>query len=236
MIEFISASNSLHSEKELSSLFCEVLNERHYVPFVCYTKEGVMPALSELSGEKLAQVQKFLSMYHSQRFHETDAIMKLYPRAKRPFDWEEVEQLPLSAPQKAAMQLRRAAGWVKGICIPTKNFSPELVGMTVVSKDPAPVNKTQIGEINAIVNHYLLRRAALRGEDKLTLPEVELSPREKEILIACSLGKTNILIGKALGITERTVEFHLASVFKKLKVNNRTMAVVKAVNNNLIHI
>ena len=61
-----------------------------------------------------------------------------------------------------------------------------------------------------------------------------LTEREKAVLSACANGKNNRQIGKQLGIVERTVEFHLASVFKKLKAKNRTHAVALAIRNWLI--
>ena len=48
----------------------------------------------------------------------------------------------------------------------------------------------------------------------------ELSPREKEIIQRVSIGMSNKTIAEDLGLSERTVESHRASAYKKLKVNN----------------
>jgi DNA-binding CsgD family transcriptional regulator len=53
-----------------------------------------------------------------------------------------------------------------------------------------------------------------------------LSRREREILEIISLGRTNRDVGMALGITVHAVKFHLASIYRKLGVANRTEAVV----------
>ena len=52
-----------------------------------------------------------------------------------------------------------------------------------------------------------------------------LTPREAEVLARTSRGETNAQVARALGITVHAVKFHLASVFRKLEVHNRTEAV-----------
>ncbi len=62
-------------------------------------------------------------------------------------------------------------------------------------------------------------------------PAVEYEPltdRELEVLQAASRGLTNKAIGVLLNISDRTVQGHLRRIFEKLNVANRTEAVVKA--------
>jgi two-component system, NarL family, nitrate/nitrite response regulator NarL len=69
---------------------------------------------------------------------------------------------------------------------------------------------------------YCRHMSLLRHEHGTPLDT--LSPRENEVLRRTSLGETNAEIAVALGITIHAVKFHLASVFRKLGVPNRTMA------------
>lgn len=62
-----------------------------------------------------------------------------------------------------------------------------------------------------------------------------MTDREKEILRQVRQGSTSRDIAQQLGISERTVKFHLANVFRKLKVKNRTEAVALAVENGWLH-
>lgn len=60
-------------------------------------------------------------------------------------------------------------------------------------------------------------------------PENPLTERQGEILRWIHQGKTNWEIAQILGFTEKAVKYHLAQIFQKLQVTNRTQAVVKAV-------
>ena len=51
-----------------------------------------------------------------------------------------------------------------------------------------------------------------------------LSPRELEVLGMVSGGLTNVEIARRLEVTVHAIKFHLASVYRKLGVSNRTEA------------
>jgi DNA-binding NarL/FixJ family response regulator len=51
-----------------------------------------------------------------------------------------------------------------------------------------------------------------------------LTRREQEVLELVSVGAANKLIALSLGMSEHTVKFHLAGIFRKLGVTNRTEA------------
>jgi DNA-binding CsgD family transcriptional regulator len=59
-----------------------------------------------------------------------------------------------------------------------------------------------------------------------------LSPRELEVLAEASRGQTNAQVAARLGVTVHAVKFHLASIFRKLGVANRTEAVVVYLRGN----
>ena len=61
-----------------------------------------------------------------------------------------------------------------------------------------------------------------------------LTPREMDVLGCIAKGLSNQDIGKALGLSEKTVKNHLTSVFHKLKVNDRTQALVYVLKNKIV--
>ncbi|HEX7149996.1 MAG TPA: response regulator transcription factor [Thermoanaerobaculia bacterium] len=81
-------------------------------------------------------------------------------------------------------------------------------------------------------------RSAARGETWLD-PRVatrvvalshapRLSAREREVLALITRGQSNKEIAHALGITERTVKFHVTAILNKLGAENRAQAVALA--------
>jgi DNA-binding NarL/FixJ family response regulator len=89
--------------------------------------------------------------------------------------------------------------------------------------------------IDPAVTHKLLRQLAGRRQGGAAPPPVEsLTGRELEVLALAGKGYTNKAIGAQLGISDRTVQGHLARVYTKLEAASRTEAVMRAVSLNLI--
>jgi len=61
-----------------------------------------------------------------------------------------------------------------------------------------------------------------------------LTERELDVIRLAARGQTNRQIGIALGISHRTVQGHLASIYGKLDVNSRTEAVTEALRRGWI--
>jgi len=63
-----------------------------------------------------------------------------------------------------------------------------------------------------------------------------LTEREVEVLRLAAKGMTNKAIGQTLGISDRTVQGHLANIYGKLNVGSRTEAVTEALKQGWITI
>ena len=63
---------------------------------------------------------------------------------------------------------------------------------------------------------------------------IALTDRECEVLSGVARGETNKKIALDLGIAERTVKAHLASIFNKLGVDSRSAAVAIAIQKGLL--
>jgi DNA-binding CsgD family transcriptional regulator len=53
---------------------------------------------------------------------------------------------------------------------------------------------------------------------------LDLTPRERQVMQHTALGRTNSEVAAELEVTIHAVKFHLASIFRKLGVTNRTEA------------
>lgn len=67
-----------------------------------------------------------------------------------------------------------------------------------------------------------------------TLPEVELTRRETEVLVQIADGKCNKEIAHDLAITVPTVKNHVHRILQKLEVRNRRQAIRRAIEHGLM--
>jgi DNA-binding NarL/FixJ family response regulator len=67
-------------------------------------------------------------------------------------------------------------------------------------------------------------------------PNSDLSPREREVLALMVRGKSNKGIADALKITEATVKCHVSVILQRLNVDDRTQAVLTALQRGLAHL
>ncbi len=65
-------------------------------------------------------------------------------------------------------------------------------------------------------------------------PGAELTERELDVLRLLARGSANKQIGVSLHISESTVKTHVANIFQKLDVSDRTEAVAIALTRRLI--
>lgn len=68
------------------------------------------------------------------------------------------------------------------------------------------------------------------------LPHSTLSPRELEVLQLIAKGLSNREIGKALGIAEATVKWHVNLILSRMGVADRTEAIVAALQRGIMHL
>ena len=86
------------------------------------------------------------------------------------------------------------------------------------------------------IEPILIPKLRERIEDKKNPEKKEdrLSKREFEILKLVALGMYNKEIADRLSISEKTVKNHMSSIFRKIKVSDRTQAAVYAIRHNYV--
>ena len=146
-------------------------------------------------------------------------------------------------------------GWdtLKAIRNNKKTQYIPVIMITAISEDQKVVSGLKIGADDYIVKPFILPNLLARVEAVLrrskwqqeAQPKAEktlnkdinidaLTPKEKEVLALVAKGASNQEIADKLFVRDVTVKTHLNSIFKKLKVTNRTQAVLLAMQMNLI--
>lgn len=68
------------------------------------------------------------------------------------------------------------------------------------------------------------------------IPSLELTPREREVLVCITRGRNNREIADELNIAEKTVRVHVSAVLGKMGARDRTQATIYAIQRGLVHI
>lgn len=84
-----------------------------------------------------------------------------------------------------------------------------------------------------VLYEILLTRMG-RRDTTITPPSAELAEREKEVLTWSARGKTSLEIALILGLSKRTVDFHVDNARNKLGVATRIEAAIRATSLGLI--
>lgn len=110
--------------------------------------------------------------------------------------------------------------------------------MLTLSRDKGAITPEELYEKAGLalwLCHAMHTVLAHKYADKPSLhPANKLTPRETEILMWSGKGKTAADIAAILCLSERTVGFHVCSCLKKLGVNNKIAAVLRAAQDGII--
>ena len=95
---------------------------------------------------------------------------------------------------------------------------------------------TEINEGGAPMNASIARKVLeFFSEKKNSIKnEYELSPREKDVLACLVNGDSYKMIAVACFISMGTVQSHITNIYKKLQVNSKSEAVIKALREHLV--
>lgn len=141
-------------------------------------------------------------------------------------------------------------GWqtLKAIRSNTDTKNLPVIMLTAVNDDRKMVAGLKNGADDYIVKPFVLPNLLARMEavlrrstrfdnaDNVSVKDVPftLTAKEKEVLTLASKGYPNKEIAEKMFVREVTIKTHLNSIYKKLKVTNRTQAVLLAMQTNLI--
>jgi DNA-binding NarL/FixJ family response regulator len=93
-------------------------------------------------------------------------------------------------------------------------------------------SRTVVATLGRLAQHARSEALSLVDSSLITSgqaqPDHPFSPREFQVLSLAAQGLTNKEIAYRLGISERTVQFHVNSIFNKTATNSRTEAVALA--------
>lgn len=169
--------------------------------------------------------------YSDMELWDIDPVFLQADRASLPFFWDSPAfRSSLTGPQQQILAEANHFGIAHGYTVPIHSpYSPAAYRASCsVVPDSVAMDARNYSTVQLMCCY--LYDAAMRDvntkENEIIPPE--LSRRERQCLELAAQGKSDWVVGKILGISERTVHNHIESAKRRLGVATRVQAIVQA--------
>jgi len=184
-----------------------------------------------------AEIQSY---FEQDRLFNSDPVIIRSRTALEPFAWDLSIYRTDDPVQAELVAFRKRAGVSGGVCIPlAEAFQGRCV--LYLGGNGFSVCERTLLILQLLAEHLCVCFNRLNSLDKtLTVPggvfksDGELSRRERQVFGWIAFGKSSKDIALIMGISEHTVNDHIASAVSKLKASNRTEALLRALLTNQI--
>lgn len=237
--DFVGQANSAQDTQSLVKVLLEAAGNHGLDRMIfCLFSDHSQIGLEAGVGYLRNYPDDWMKYYFSKGFDKVDPVISYCYQKESAFSWEEMQtRLTLTSKQETCLNLGREAGLNNGICVPVWG-AQKFAGVGFASSEKRDSWDGNIDILNAMCNHFYLTFLRLHKHiktDNLSLDNVVLTPREREILLWMSKGKTTPVISEILNISAKTTDYHIQNIYRKLHVNERVLAVTKALGLGLIN-
>ncbi|KTB55530.1 LuxR family transcriptional regulator [Pseudomonas sp. MAFF 301514] len=227
--------HTLEGENEVTSVFEMTINKAFELGFqYCSFKMSSQHTKSQSNPiEHTNYPSEWTNVYAQAHYFDVDPVVKHCKEGVLPLVWrkETFENLP------SLWSLAQTLGVHNALTISVHDFRG-VFSMLTLSRSQGDINPEELYEkagmvlwlchaMHAVLAHKFAEKPSINPANKLT-------PRETEVLMWSGKGKTAADIAAILCLSERTVGFHVCSCLKKLGVNNKIAAVLRAAQEGII--
>jgi DNA-binding CsgD family transcriptional regulator len=237
--EYVEKANKARTVEELLQVFLEAVGQHGYDKMIfCLLSDHKQIGLSAGVGHLRNYPPDWMQYYFEQGFDQYDPVISYTYQKRGSFTWLEMtERLQLTRRQKLCLNLGIEAGLHNGMCTPLRG-SHKFAGIGLATTEKKDACDANIDMITAYCNHFYVAFQRLHAPPQNTnepVPNIYLTPREKEILTIVAEGKSDEAIAVLLKLTAHGVDFHMRNIYKKMQTNSRIYAASKAIELGLIH-
>ncbi|PCJ95220.1 MAG: LuxR family transcriptional regulator [Zetaproteobacteria bacterium] len=239
---FVESTASVSTAEELVNIFLKEIAKLGYDRMAfCLLSNHNNLGLKAGVGYINNYPDDWLSHYFENDFDRFDPVLTYGRQNLGTFSWDEMEgKMSMTKKQKVCLNLGSEAKLFNGTFTPL--WGPHrFAGVSLASTektDACHYDAKTRDIITAYCNHFYLVFQRLQQVTKIKNEEYDnlfLSFLEKEVLTWAAQGKSDNDIADIMTISSFTVNYHFRNIFKKLKSNNRIVAISKAISLGLIH-
>ncbi len=235
--EFIYSTNQAKTQEEVFNIFRNALSEFGY-DRVLYSLLTDHPSINRKSGHGIISnyPESWLSYYKENNYVGIDPVIKNAFYTPATYTWNGlIKNSNLNEAEKRVMNESNEAKLLDGAAVAIYGPNAEIAGVGLASSSGGiNPDKNTLAIIRILANQFHIAYTEFERV-KPTDKFICLTPREKEILSWGAEGKSITDMATILVLSEHTINFHLKNIHKKLKVTDRTQAVVKAIYLGLIN-
>jgi DNA-binding CsgD family transcriptional regulator len=178
--------------------------------------------------------EDWFAHYDAERYEEIDPLAEHTVHSRLPFQWEEITaSMELTRRQKQLLGEIREALMFDGVTVPIHGPFGQVNGVCFMRSKARGVSPSDV-HIGRVLSVQFHQAYTAIEDDGDTVSGSPLTARERDVLLRLVEGLNNTRTAERLGISEHSVKFHVQNVCKKLGVNSRIAAVVKAIRLGLI--
>ncbi len=235
LIELLNKSESVEEIHDVCSKICEHAGFDHFLYCARIPTSFIKPYIIVISGYPT----DWRTRYNEQGYMHLDPTVAHCATRVTPLPWQAIEPLIKSdAKVQRFFQESKDFGLKSGISLPVHSAHGEASMLSLSSSMDSTTTQKQILEsspfLQFIATHVHETARRLIELREIAPPVPTLTDRERECLLWSADGKTSWEIAQILGVSERTVIFHLQNSSGKLGVNNRQHAVARAISMGLL--
>ncbi|MGX5829342.1 helix-turn-helix transcriptional regulator [Mesorhizobium sp. 43Arga] len=174
--------------------------------------------------------------YLEMGYDKIDPTIKRGRRRIEAFRWSEVyNDESTTEDERRIFDEAATFGLRSGISVPLHGPEGSFAIMNFAQAWDGEFPNRTITYLQLAASHFHLRVAEFADATGIESFS-NLSPREKECILWTVKGKSSWEIGKILGISVNTVNFHIKNVMKKMDANSRITAAMEVVRRGIVEL
>ncbi|MVA56833.1 helix-turn-helix transcriptional regulator [Agrobacterium vitis] len=233
-ISFLEEIRTLETLAELATSIKRVASTYGIVKIL----SGFMPHSGSLPAEQMRNIlladwpSEWADVYFQNGYVFEDPTIKRVRRVETAFTWSDLaKKNEITRKERFVMDGAKEHQLKDGCTVPLVSLDGRLAGFSFAGTD-IDTSPEARGALTLIATFAFGRAIELRNNKNKQA--VKLTAREQEVLRWLSAGKTDWEISVILGVSEKTIEKHIANIRLKLNAVNRYHALAEAFRQNVI--
>lgn len=219
------------STDELKNTLSKILNQ-YDIPHFLYGMR--IPQLNKQHKDLIINVYplEWMQHYMKSEYIKVDSVLHYSLNNNLPVVWKD----DFFTSSRQMRNESKEVGLEFGVSFPIHSITGENGIFSIASSIGKSINNETFMLVSALLPYIHEKIKDLERHNRFYPNLPIISKKELEILKWTAAGKTAFEAGCIIGVSERTVVYHLVNIMKKLNCSNKGQAVAFALTHNIIQL